>query len=786
MSAEPVSKILFVDDEQYLLDAVERYFHNKYALYTATNGFEALEKMADEGPFAVIVTDLRMSEMDGMTFIRKARQISPDTVFVVLTGYADLDVAVDAVNERKIYRFLTKPCPPEDLEEVLKECLYHYENLMNMASFSYTAVVDKSGKIFLNRSQGCYGVTGYCAQEFINNPDLWREIVHPKFRNELEKQARAISKGDEVPAIEFKITKKDGTLRWLRDTVVVRKKEDDTFSRWDGFIEDITEKKQMEQALLESEARYQKMVANVPGLVYQFVLRSDGKIRFKFLSESVNDIFGLEPEEVINDHKMLVNKIYAADRAEFYSKMAESAAELTPWQWSGRFNCRGEEKWFQCLARPERLDSGETIWDGLMMDITDLRKVEQHAQALAKFPGENPNPVLRILDNGHIVYANKASETLLALWAREVGQKLPDHLFEMAMHARKKGKPDCVEINTNGKYFSTVFAPIKNQDYINIYARDITDMKNVEVELRKANQVLKEHDRLKSEFVSTVSHELRTPLCIFKNILSNAIAGVMGKVSGKLRENLIVADKNIDRLSRIVSDFLDISKIEAGAMKMEKRPVKMQELIKDTVESLRSLISAKSIEITTNFDKKTAIVSADRDRIIQVLTNLIGNAIKFVPSKGKINVELEQSEDEVRVCVSDNGPGMTREEIEKIFDRFVQIHLIKGAGEHGTGLGLTISKELIEMHEGKLWVESVRGQGSNFYFTLPKTGAEITENTAGDQTQQTPENDSNSNVNKYCGLISRNNSDDKQQKGGDERNNKAGSDARHNSKKQQK
>ena len=236
----------------------------------------------------------------------------------------------------------------------------------------------------------------------------------------------------------------------------------------------------------------------------------------------------------------------------------------------------------------------------------------------------------------------------------------------------------------------------------------------------RANEVLREHDRLKSEFVSTVSHELRTPLCIFKNIISNALAGVMGKLSPKLQDNLRMADKSVDRLSRIIGDFLDISKIESGTLQLHCAEVTLQTIIEEVAQPLQALAAAKSIRIELDLPESDLPIMADRDRIIQVLTNLIGNAIKFIPVGGWIRVELTDQPTEVEIAVHDNGPGLTPEEMKKVFDRFVQIHKIAGAGEHGTGLGLTIAKNLVEMHHGRIWIESVPGCGCCFRFTLPK------------------------------------------------------------------
>ena len=202
--------------------------------------------------------------------------------------------------------------------------------------------------------------------------------------------------------------------------------------------------------------------------------------------------------------------------------------------------------------------------------------------------------------------------------------------------------------------------------------------------------------------------------------VSNAMAGVMGKVSKKLLESLTMADKSIDRLSRIVTDFLDISKIESGTMKLDKAVISAQAITAEVVETLQPLSSAKEIELKTIMCKDELPINVDRDRITQVLTNLIGNALKFIPVNGHIDVHVTDQSDEVEIAVQDDGPGLSKDEMEKIFDRFVQVHNIKGAGEHGTGLGLTISKELVEMHDGRIWVDSTPGQGCCFHIMLPK------------------------------------------------------------------
>lgn len=563
-------------------------------------------------------------------------------------------------------------------------------------------------------------LTGYTVKDLLAEGTSWFDIVHPDDRVKYVQTFECCKQTGMTLELEYRICRKDGNIRWVRDTIIPHCDENNKVYDFDGLVEDITERKETAQALQQSQTRYLSMVANVPGMVYRIVLKKDGSVSFPFVSDSCAELFDVDPEDVKANGNLLLDKIDSEDRTEFYLLMAESAKKLTPCNWWGKVTTAEQQRLFYSVSRPERLDNGDTQWEGLILEKTDLRRTEEQIKALAKFPAENPNPVMRISADGVIIYANNASAPLLNLWVKKVNESIPEDMQTLVSAVRASGTHDCIEVQCRDHIFSIVFAPVPNSDYVNIYARDITEAKMAEMELIKANEILKEHDRLKSEFVSTVSHELRTPLCIFKNIVSNAMAGVLGKISTKLYENLIVADKSIDRLSRIIVDFLDITKIGAGTMGLDPVVFDVQSLVSEVADSMRNLSSEKSIKLKTSMSKPEIFINADRDRIIQVLTNLIGNAIKFIPVNGNINVFVTDNHDEVEIAVQDDGPGLSRDEMNKIFDRFVQIHNFKGAGEHGTGLGLTITKELVDMHKGRIWVDSAPGEGCCFHVMLPK------------------------------------------------------------------
>lgn len=229
----------------------------------------------------------------------------------------------------------------------------------------------------------------------------------------------------------------------------------------------------------------------------------------------------------------------------------------------------------------------------------------------------------------------------------------------------------------------------------------------------------KEVDRMKSEFISTTSHELRTPLAAIKESVMLMADGTTGETTEAQNRFLTIAVRNIERLATLINDLLDISKIETGRMILRKSSHDIPNIIDDVIGSISLLIKESKIELKTAFSGKIPPVPCDKDRITQVLINLVGNAIKFTPVGGMITVACAAGDKSVQVIVSDTGVGIDEKDISKLFKRFSQIDGSLTRRPGGTGLGLAISKELIEMHGGKIWVESRLGEGSKFTFILP-------------------------------------------------------------------
>ncbi len=228
-------------------------------------------------------------------------------------------------------------------------------------------------------------------------------------------------------------------------------------------------------------------------------------------------------------------------------------------------------------------------------------------------------------------------------------------------------------------------------------------------------------DLLQNDLVSMVSHELRTPLATIKEFTSIVTDELAGPTTREQREYLGIIQQNVERMIRIIDNLLDVTKIEAGRVLLNRQVVDAWALIQQVVDSLAPL--AKSRQLTLQRERLTQPLSVfgDADTLTQVLTNLIGNAIKFTPAPGRITVGVGEHGDEVEFRVADTGVGIGPDDLPKLFEKFQQFQATTElAGVRGSGLGLAISKRLVELHGGRIWADSRLGRGSTFFFTLPK------------------------------------------------------------------
>jgi signal transduction histidine kinase len=238
-------------------------------------------------------------------------------------------------------------------------------------------------------------------------------------------------------------------------------------------------------------------------------------------------------------------------------------------------------------------------------------------------------------------------------------------------------------------------------------------------QLEVSHARLREVDQLKSDFLGSVSHELRTPLAAIKGYVDNLLDGVAGPVVDKPRHYLSRVRDNADRLGRMVSDLLDLTRIEAGKIELLPESLSLADVVGEAVEGLRHVASGRRLRVADDLAISPR-VWADPDKVHQVVTNLLANAMKFSPPGGEVVVTGgPDAAGMVRLAVEDDGPGIPPGERERVFDKFYQVGRLDGERPPGTGLGLTIARHLVELHGGRIWVEDARGGGAAFVVLLP-------------------------------------------------------------------
>ena len=346
----------------------------------------------------------------------------------------------------------------------------------------------------------------------------------------------------------------------------------------------------------------------------------------------------------------------------------------------------------------------------------ELKNREVHIHAILD---SVPDAILALSESGIVDSANPAVERTFGYSASDVVGKdirmllsassLPE--FEERGNTRTPG----ARYELEGKRKDGNILPIElseNEMQMGkttmriVVVRDITERREV--------------DRMKNEFISTVSHELRTPLTSIRGSLGLILGGAIGELPEKLKSMIDIAHKNSERLTNLINDILDIEKIESGRMDFTFRPVQIMRLVEQSVEANRSYGSQFDVDFLVEEGVEEALVNADPERMMQVMGNLLSNAAKFSPQGASVSIRVVRHTGALRVAVTDAGPGIPKEFRSRVFQRFAQADSSSTRKKGGTGLGLNISKAIVERHEGRIGFETIEGGGTTFFFDLPE------------------------------------------------------------------
>ncbi len=395
-----------------------------------------------------------------------------------------------------------------------------------------------------------------------------------------------------------------------------------------------------------------------------------------------------------------------------------------------KVNDKRTKRWFRISGEPAIID-GCTHAVIAINDITE-HKIAERERRLAEDKYrtifENSAVAISLVDEQErLISWNKFTENLLGmnkedLYLRPVKSLYPEGQWQKIRehNVRQKGMQHHLETKMTKKNGDLIdvnvsLSVLKNPEGKVIGSIGvITDI----TERKRAEEQLKETMEIKSQFISTVSHELRTPLTSMKEAITIVSDEIAGKINKDQKHFMEIAKRNVDRLYRLINEVLDFQKLSANKMKFHIQDNDIREVIQDTYNTMAPYAKKKKVNLSVEFDDNLPKARFDSDRIIQVITNLISNAVKFTPEDGQVAVCARKQGEDLVIQVRDTGMGMPREALPKIFDRFYRVHQ-PGQQIKGTGLGLAIVKKIVTVHGGRIEVESEVDKGTTFTVFLP-------------------------------------------------------------------
>lgn len=580
------------------------------------------------------------------------------------------------------------------------------------------------------------------------------ELIHPEDRESLMQRVSDATAPDSNGSCEseFRVLWPDSSIHWVSaklQAVFEGEGKSRRAVRFIGTVMDTTERKRAEEALRESEEYFRTLADNMA----QFAWMADEKGSFFWYNKRWYDYTGTTLDDM---RGWGWQKVQDPDHVQRVTEKIKYCFE-TGTVWEDTFPLRGKDgnyRWFLAQAVPIRDEKGNVLrWFGTNTDITELREAEQRlreSRALYRNRLAELQTIYRsapiglcVLDrdfrfvrvNDHLAEMNglPAGDHI----GRTVGEVVPD-VVDQEMHSLRQvletGQP-IVDTEVSGqtrampgvtRHWLVSYYPMSNDAGeivgINITAQEITDRKRAEQErqqLLEAEQAARaeseRYNRLKDEFLATVSHELRSPL--------NAILGwtrLLTQGKAEAGRALEIVERNASGLAQIVEDLLDMSRIISGKVQLHRRLADVGPLANSVMESVQLAAQAKGISLNAWIDPQLRPILCDPNRIQQIIWNLLTNAVKFTPAGGQVWLRVAQPADAVTITVQDNGQGIPPEFLPQIFGRFQQVDSSITRRHGGLGLGLSITRHLVELHGGTICGASEgKDRGATFTVRLP-------------------------------------------------------------------
>jgi len=512
---------------------------------------------------------------------------------------------------------------------------------------------------------------------------------------------------------------------------------------------DITEERQAETALVEAQQRLEAADSETGAVFTETRRNPDGSYVFEPVSEGLRRLLSLPADVVGQDamafySRMITTPEEDAERAGLMERAVESL-DICSFEYRVR---DGQDviRWIRQSMLPRREPDGSIVFSGVMRDITREKEAEDEIEMLRSVVIRSSDSI-SIFESmpvgssreSRIVYVNQKFTDLFG-WSMDelVGAPIetlqPNNLNVAAAQQmtaallRNDGEP--IEFETRGKDGRIFWVEMRIstiQRFANggfrwtVISRDISERRNTQMELLRAKEEAEAGNRAKSNFLANMSHELRTPL--------NAIIGFTELIeqgvertgwTASYGEYLVDVSESGRHLLELINTILDLSKIEAGSLHLNIAPTDLCELVNSSLTLVSSLARAGNIMLTTDLPAVCPEIPGDFIKLKQVLLNILSNAIKFTPAGGRIETRVVLNDDTAVIAISDSGVGIAAADLERVTLPFFQVETALSRKFAGSGLGLSIARELITLHGGKLEIDSAEGQGTTVRITLPR------------------------------------------------------------------
>ncbi len=590
---------------------------------------------------------------------------------------------------------------------------------------TFNAITD--GVCIIDKSGGKILQCNDAMTRFLKKP--YNEIIGQNCCELLHGSSKPVSR---CPLVRMRETRRSETTDFQLDDRWINIKVDPLINN-DGHLvgavhitSDITEYRKANRALQESENKFRLAFANAQDAIVWIDVESDVITN---CNKATEELLGKSRKEIIGQHH---TTLYPEDKAEHYHSLLDESGKNPNRNIEAEILTKsGQTRTVTISLSTMQVDDKEIV-QGIIRDITENKRAIEEIKNLAKFPSEDPNPVLRISKDCKILYANDAASPVLKTWQIQEGQLLPELWRKRIEEVYSSDGSATYELNCDdGCMFFITLQPVAESGYVNAYGLDITERKKAEKE--KIELELELSQKQKMDAIGTlaggIAHDFNNILAAMQGYLELSFEDL--PEDSPIRDNLEQILSCVNRATKLVKQILTFSRKDQDQQIQNKEPVQVSSIIKEVLGMLRSSLPA-TIKISRKIHADSSIVLADPTQIHQILVNLCTNASHAMREEGgllevsldDVNFESETRIGEehlrpgpyVKISVSDSGCGMEKEVIERIFEPFFTTKKVN----EGTGLGLSVVHGIIKSHDGAITISSTPGEGTTFDIFLPK------------------------------------------------------------------